>query len=148
LIGPIASGKSSWAAEHFAPNQIVSSDALRAVVGETEHDLRASADAFAVLEEIVARRLQRRLTTVIDSLGLDAGMRAAWRRRADDAGMACIAVLFDTPPAECCSTPLPPSAVDATQPGRSPCRQTSSAISSSGGRRYASRCAPNRGTRS
>jgi alkanesulfonate monooxygenase SsuD/methylene tetrahydromethanopterin reductase-like flavin-dependent oxidoreductase (luciferase family)/predicted kinase len=101
LIGPIASGKSSWAAEHFAPNQIVSSDGLRAVVGETEHDLRASTDAFAVLEEIVARRLKRRLTTVIDTLGLDAEMRAAWRRRAHDAGMPCVAVLFDTAPAEC-----------------------------------------------
>ncbi len=101
LIGPVASGKSSWAAEHFAPNQIVSSDALRAVVGETEHDLRASADAFAVLEEIVARRLQRRLTTVIDSLGLDPDMRAAWRRRANEARMPCVAVVFDTPAAEC-----------------------------------------------
>ncbi|MGZ4792494.1 MAG: AAA family ATPase, partial [Ilumatobacteraceae bacterium] len=56
LIGPVASGKSTWASLHFAPQQIVSSDSLRAVVGESEHDLRASADAFAVLDEIVARR--------------------------------------------------------------------------------------------
>ena len=53
---------------------------LRAVVGENEHDLRASADAFAVLDQIVASRLRRRLTTVIDSLGLDAALRAAWRQ--------------------------------------------------------------------
>jgi len=101
LIGPVASGKSSWAAEHFAANQIVSSDALRAVVGETEHDLRASADAFALLGEIIARRVQRRLTTVIDTLGFEAELRAAWRRRAHAAQMPCIAVVFDTASAEC-----------------------------------------------
>jgi predicted kinase len=76
LIGPVASGKSTWAAEHFAVNQIVSSDALRAVVGESEHDLRASADAFALLEHIVSSRVRRRLTTVIDTLGFDAEPRA------------------------------------------------------------------------
>lgn len=101
LIGPVASGKSSWAVQHFALNQIVSSDALRALVGETEHDLRASADAFAVLEEIVVRRLRRRLTTVIDTLGFDAESRAEWRRRAHEAGMPCFAVVFDTAAAEC-----------------------------------------------
>ncbi|HZY08695.1 MAG TPA: AAA family ATPase, partial [Ilumatobacteraceae bacterium] len=72
LIGPVAAGKSTWAAQHFRPDQIVSSDALRAVVGEGEHDLRASADAFALLEQIVTRRVRRRLTTVVDSLGFDA----------------------------------------------------------------------------
>jgi probable F420-dependent oxidoreductase len=101
LIGPVASGKSSWAAEQFATSQIVSSDALRAVVGETEHDLRASADAFAVLDEIVARRLRRRLTTVIDTLGFDAEPRARWRQLAAGAGVPSIAVVFDTPAAEC-----------------------------------------------
>jgi alkanesulfonate monooxygenase SsuD/methylene tetrahydromethanopterin reductase-like flavin-dependent oxidoreductase (luciferase family) len=71
------------------------------VVGETEHDLRASTDAFAVLDEIVSRRLQRRLTTLIDTLGFDAELRAEWRRRAHEARMSCIAVVFDTAAAEC-----------------------------------------------
>jgi alkanesulfonate monooxygenase SsuD/methylene tetrahydromethanopterin reductase-like flavin-dependent oxidoreductase (luciferase family) len=53
-----------------------------------------------VLDEIVARRLQRRLTTVIDTLGFDADLRAAWRQRAHDARMPCIAVVFDTAAAE------------------------------------------------
>ncbi|HEY0518515.1 MAG TPA: LLM class flavin-dependent oxidoreductase [Ilumatobacteraceae bacterium] len=101
LVGPVASGKSTWAADNFAANQIVSSDSLRAVVGETEHDLRASADAFAIVDEIVARRLRRRLTTVIDTLGFDAERRAEWRRRAEAADMPSVAVVFDTPPAEC-----------------------------------------------
>jgi probable F420-dependent oxidoreductase len=79
----------------------VSSDALRAVVGETEHDVRASTDAFAVLDDIVTRRVKRRLTTVIDTLGFDADLRAEWRQRADEARLPCVAVVFDTPPIEC-----------------------------------------------
>ena len=79
----------------------MSSDALRAVVGENEHDLRASKDAFAVLDQIVASRLRRRLTTVIDSLGLDSALRASWRQSAAAAGVPCIAVVFDVPAAEC-----------------------------------------------
>ncbi len=101
LIGAAASGKSSWAAEHFAGTQIVSSDALRAVVGEGEHDLRASADAFAVLGQIVSSRVRRRLTTVIDTLGFDADQRAGWRELARTARIPCVAVLFDTAAAEC-----------------------------------------------
>jgi alkanesulfonate monooxygenase SsuD/methylene tetrahydromethanopterin reductase-like flavin-dependent oxidoreductase (luciferase family) len=74
---------------------------LRAVVGETEHDQRASADAFALLEQIVNSRLRRRLTTVIDTLGFDAELRARWRDAAHAVGVPCIAVFFDTPPTEC-----------------------------------------------
>jgi F420-dependent oxidoreductase-like protein len=101
LVGPVASGKSTWAQQWFEPAQIVSSDALRALVGEGEHDLAASTDAFAVLDDVVARRLRRRLTTVIDTLGLDADQRRQWRERAAAAGLPCVAVVFDTPAAEC-----------------------------------------------
>ena len=101
LVGPVASGKSTWAQRWFGPAQIVSSDALRALVGEGEHDLAASTDAFALLDDVVARRLRRRLTTVIDSLGLDADQRRRWRERAAAAGMPCVAVVFDTAAQEC-----------------------------------------------
>ncbi len=74
---------------------------MRAVVGETEHDLRASTDAFAVLDDIVARRLRRRLTTVIDTLGFDAELRAAWRQRAIEARLPCIAVVSAPAATEC-----------------------------------------------
>ena len=78
LVGASGAGKSSWAAEHFAPDQVVSSDRLRAVVGEGEEDLAASEDAFALLDQIVEHRLRRRLTTVVDTLGLDPERRASW----------------------------------------------------------------------
>jgi F420-dependent oxidoreductase-like protein len=101
LAGPVASGKSTWAAEHFPPDAIVSSDRLRAVVGSGEDDIAASADALALLDEIVARRTARRLTTVVDTTGLDAGRRAAWLQATREHGLACVAVAFDTPAGVC-----------------------------------------------
>ena len=50
LVGPRRSGKSTWAAAHFAPDAVVSSDRLRALVGAGEDDVTASADAFALLD--------------------------------------------------------------------------------------------------
>jgi hypothetical protein len=45
--------------------------------------------------------LARRLTTVIDTLGLDRERRTGWLALAREHGMPCVAVAFDTPPAEC-----------------------------------------------
>jgi alkanesulfonate monooxygenase SsuD/methylene tetrahydromethanopterin reductase-like flavin-dependent oxidoreductase (luciferase family)/predicted kinase len=101
LVGPPASGKSSWAAEHVAPDEVVSSDRLRAVVGTGQHDLEASADAFAVLDLVVDARVRRGLTTVVDTLGLDPVRRAGWRELARSRGVPCVVVAFDTPPAVC-----------------------------------------------
>src|SRR6202011_4596972 len=67
LIGPSGAGKSQWAAEHFRPGQIVSSDTMRALVGEGEHDQRAGKDAFDVLNLVLERRLARGLVTVVDT---------------------------------------------------------------------------------
>ena len=78
LVGAAGSGKSTWAAEHFRPEQVVSSDALRGVVGESEDDIAASDDAFELLDAIVGHRLRRRSTTVVDTLGLDSSRRATW----------------------------------------------------------------------
>jgi F420-dependent oxidoreductase-like protein len=96
LVGPSGSGKTTWAREQLG-EYVVSSDGLRALVGEGEHDLRASTDAFAVLDDVVARRMRRRLTTVIDSLGTDAVRRATWREFAARHGVPCVAILFDVP---------------------------------------------------
>ena len=82
LVGPGASGKSTWAAAHFPPDAVVSSDRLRAVVGAGEDDVTASDDAFAVLDDVVRMRVGRGRTTVVDTLGLDPVRRAAWRELA------------------------------------------------------------------
>ncbi|WP_406829465.1 LLM class flavin-dependent oxidoreductase [Pedococcus sp. KACC 23699] len=101
LVGPSGAGKSSWAAARYRPQEVVSSDALRAVVGSGEHDLDASPDAFAVLDQVVAARLRRGLTTVVDTLGLDATRREHYLALGRSARMPCVAVLFETPDAVC-----------------------------------------------
>jgi len=101
LAGPSGSGKSAWAAQRYRPQEVVSSDRLRGVVGSGEHDLEASADAFALLDHVVAARLRRGLTTVVDTLGLDPGRRRGYLGLARPGGMPAVAVVFDTDPAEC-----------------------------------------------
>ena len=101
LVGATAAGKSDWAAQWFHPDQVVSSDRLRAVVGTGERDQRASRDAFEVLDLIVAKRLQR---------GADDGdrhdrargqaARGAGGRSPQRHGVPAHAVLFDTPATE------------------------------------------------
>ena len=101
LVGVSGAGKSTWAAARYRTAEIVSSDALRGVVGSGEHDLDASVEAFALLEQIVAARLRRCLTTVVDTLGTDVPRRRAWLAAARSAGLPAVAVVLDTPAAVC-----------------------------------------------
>lgn len=101
LVGVAGSGKSTWAAAHAAQGEVVSSDALREAVGSGPADLEASADAFAVLDLVVAARLRRGLRVVVDTLGLEQTRRLDYLAAARDAGVPAICVLVQTPPAEC-----------------------------------------------
>jgi alkanesulfonate monooxygenase SsuD/methylene tetrahydromethanopterin reductase-like flavin-dependent oxidoreductase (luciferase family) len=89
------------------------------VVGSGEHDLDASADAFALLDQIATARLRRGLTTVVDTLGFDAERRRAQRELARRAGLPAVAVRFGTDAAECRrrnrlrARPVPAAVLDA-----------------------------------
>ncbi|MGN6608875.1 MAG: LLM class flavin-dependent oxidoreductase [Jatrophihabitans sp.] len=97
LVGASGSGKSTWAAARYRGPEIVSSDDLRGVVGSGRHDLDATDDAFRLLEDIVAARVRRGLTCVVDTLGLDAARRRRWRALAEAAGLPAVVVRFDVP---------------------------------------------------
>ena len=97
LVGPAGAGKSTWAARRYRDAEIVSSDGLRERVGSGPADLDASVDAFAVLDAIVAARLRRGLTTVVDTLGLDGDRRRDWLAAGRAAGLPCVVAVFDTP---------------------------------------------------
>lgn len=101
LIGPAGAGKSTWAEARYLSQEIVSSDRLRATVGSGEADLDASGDAFDLVRRIVAARVGRRLTTVIDTIGLDADLRRWARALADEHDVSSVVVLFETPLATC-----------------------------------------------
>jgi alkanesulfonate monooxygenase SsuD/methylene tetrahydromethanopterin reductase-like flavin-dependent oxidoreductase (luciferase family)/predicted kinase len=98
LVGPSKSGKTTWAESGFRPTEIVSSDRLRAMVGSGEDDQSASTPAFDLLERIVAERMRRGLTTVIDTTGLDPTARARWIEVGHGSSIPVYAVVFDTPP--------------------------------------------------
>ena len=101
LVGASGSGKSTWAAGRYRAVEVVSSDALRAVVGSGSADLDASADAFRLLDQIVEGRARRGLTVVVDTLGLDPERRAVWAGLARRSGLPLVAVVLDTPAAVC-----------------------------------------------
>ena len=101
LVGPSGSGKTHWTSEWFASGDVVSSDKLRALVGESEHDQRAGTDTFAVLDLVLERRMKRKLFTVVDTLGLDADRRAKYIAAARRRGVPVVAIVFDATPTEC-----------------------------------------------
>ncbi len=101
LVGPSGAGKSTWADTNFLPGQVLSSDHFRALVGSGPADRTAGTEAFSLVDQLLGIRLGKGLTTVIDSIGLDAERRARYREAAEAAGMACVAVGFDTEPEMC-----------------------------------------------
>jgi alkanesulfonate monooxygenase SsuD/methylene tetrahydromethanopterin reductase-like flavin-dependent oxidoreductase (luciferase family)/predicted kinase len=101
LVGPSGSGKTSWAAARYLTREIVSSDQLRGIVGSGEHDLDASVDAFALLDQIVSARARRGLTVVVDTLGLDQDKRLGYLALARRSGLPAVAVVFGTSADRC-----------------------------------------------
>ena len=95
LAGPSGSGKTTWSLRNFRPEQVVSADRIRALVGEGDRDQRAGKDAFDVLDIVLERRLKRRLLTVVDTLGLDPAQRRRHLDMARRHGMPCVVVAFD-----------------------------------------------------
>lgn len=97
LVGPSGAGKSTFAGANFRPTEVVSSDALRAMVADDPADQDASAEAFRVLAIIVEGRLRRRLMTVVDATNLRAADRTRYRRLAARNGIPTVAIAFDLP---------------------------------------------------
>lgn len=101
LIGAAGSGKSTLARRHYAPTQIISLDGLRAVVADDDSDQDATGDAVALLHAIVAARLRRGLTTVVDATNGVAAERAPLLALAARHGMPAAAIVVDTDLAVC-----------------------------------------------
>ena len=70
LCGPGASGKSSFAARHFRPTQVISSDFCRALVCDDEWDQRYHQQAFALVNFLIGQRLSINRLCVVDSTAL------------------------------------------------------------------------------
>ena len=53
LCGPAGCGESTFAARHFRPTQIISSDSCRTLVCDDAHDQRFQSHTFALLHFII-----------------------------------------------------------------------------------------------
>ena len=71
LIGVAASGKSTFARRHFAATEILSSDAMRAMIADDPGAQGATDDAFDLLHRILAMRLRRGRLTVVDATNVE-----------------------------------------------------------------------------
>jgi protein phosphatase len=78
LIGASGSGKSTFAAKHFLPTEIISPDYCRGLVSDDETDQAATADAFDLVRVIAEKRLKRRKLAVIDATNVRAADRKGW----------------------------------------------------------------------
>jgi protein phosphatase len=99
LIGAAGAGKTTFAARHFEPAEILSSDAYRALVAGDESDQGATRAAFGRLHRELERRLADRLLTVVDATNVERSARRALLVRAGAAGLPAIAIVLDLAPA-------------------------------------------------
>jgi predicted kinase len=95
LVGAAGSGKSTLAARLFAPEEIVSSDALRGVVSGDEADQRVSAVAFRILHRMIGRRLAEGRLTVVDATNTATAARRPLSALARAAGVPTAAIVLD-----------------------------------------------------
>ena len=97
LIGAAGSGKSTFAARHFASSEILSSDRFRAMISGDEADQAATAPAFARLHGELVMRLTNDRMTVVDATNLEPWARRALLVRAKTAGVSATAIVLDLP---------------------------------------------------
>jgi predicted kinase len=97
LVGPAGSGKSTFAARWFAPDEVLSSDRFRAAVAGDPADQSASRVAFALLHRELGRRLAQGLLTVVDATNVRRSARLSVVLRARRTGRPAIAIVLNLP---------------------------------------------------
>jgi predicted kinase len=117
LIGPSGAGKSTFAARHFAATEVLSSDAMRAMVADDPADQQATEAAFELLHTALSLRLARRRLTVIDATNVEGWARQPLLAIARRQRRPAVAIVFDLPLETCLrhnlsrSNPRPPAAI-------------------------------------
>jgi predicted kinase len=101
LVGVAGCGKSTFARAHFAPFEVLSSDFCRALVANDEDDQTASGAAFEVLHLVTAKRLERRLLTVVDATNVQPEARAPLVALAQRYRVPPVAIVLDLPEQLC-----------------------------------------------
>lgn len=97
LIGPSGGGKSQFAAQHLSPEDVLSSDAFRALVAGDAGDQSATGAAFSLLHHALLERARRRRLTVIDATNLTPRERRRFLGVARAHDLPSLAVVFGLP---------------------------------------------------
>jgi protein phosphatase len=101
LIGSSGSGKSTFAARHFLPTEVVSSDFCRALVSDDENDMAATDAAFRVLHSIARERLGAGRIVVVDATSVQVESRKPLVALGRDYDCPVVAIVFDLPENVC-----------------------------------------------
>ena len=97
LVGVSGSGKSTFAARHFRPTEILSSDFCRGLVSDDENQQAATNDAFDVLHYIAGKRLAAGKLTVVDATNVQPESRRPLVALAKHHHVLPVAIVLDVP---------------------------------------------------
>jgi protein phosphatase len=101
LVGVTGSGKSTFAAAHFKPTEVISSDFCRGLVADDENDQSATPAAFEVLRFIVGQRLKAGRLTVVDATNVQPEARRDLVLLAREYDVLPVAIVLDLPERLC-----------------------------------------------
>jgi len=101
LVGVSGSGKSSFAARHFAATEVLSSDFCRGLVSDDENDQSATEAAFDVLHFVAGKRLAAGKLTVVDATNVQPAARTSLVALAKRHHVLAVAIVLDVPEAVC-----------------------------------------------
>ncbi|MBK8261680.1 MAG: AAA family ATPase [Nannocystis sp.] len=100
LVGVPGVGKSSFAARHFRPTEVISSDHLRALITDDERAQTATADAFELVHLLASKRLSHGRLAVVDATSVRSEDRQKLVHIARERECRAIAIVLDLPLAE------------------------------------------------
>lgn len=101
LVGGTSSGKSTFAARHFKPTEVLSSDFFRGMVSDDENAQDASNAAFDALYFVARKRLESMRLTVIDATNVQSAARRQVIDLAKEQNCHAVAIVFNMPERVC-----------------------------------------------
>ncbi len=101
LVGATGSGKSTFAARHFLPTEVISSDWCRALVSDDPNDQGATKDAFELLHFIAGKRLAAGKLVVVDATNVQPESRRPLVQLAREHDCLAVAIVFSVPERVC-----------------------------------------------
>lgn len=101
LVGVSGAGKSTFAARHFRPTEVLSSDVYRGLVSDDPTSQDATADAFEALHAVLDIRLRRGRLSVVDATNTQRAARAGLLALAEEHDVPVVAIVLDLPEPVC-----------------------------------------------